>query len=82
MALVACMALVFLASGLALHLHEDGPKATCHVCQALHMPALAAESLPNVAAPELISWNIALTAQTSPADVVRQDHASRAPPAR
>jgi hypothetical protein len=81
MALLAIAAMLFLASGLTiLHLHQDGPETTCHICQALHMPALVAERLDNLAAPERISWNLALPDEAVPSDTFESNHASRAPP--
>lgn len=80
-ALLAIAAMLFLASGLTiLHLHQDGPETTCHICQALHMPALAAERLDDLAAPERVSWNLSLPDEAAPSDTFGLNHASRAPP--
>ncbi len=43
LALLACAALLYFAAGGSLfHEHTNGPDTACHICQALHMPALAA----------------------------------------
>src|SRR5438094_9036900 len=53
-ALVACGALLYFALGATLpHGHAQGPDNACHVCQALHMPALAA-ARPDVVSTALI----------------------------
>ena len=44
--LVACAALLcFALGGAVFHEHSNGPDTACHLCQALHMPALAAARL-------------------------------------
>ncbi len=58
LALLAGVALLYFAAGGAyLHDHKDGRGDTpCHVCQALHLPALVAASVPTVSVPEFFSW--------------------------
>ena len=57
LALFACAALLFFAAGGALlHQHTNGPDAACHICQALHLPALAAAPLDLVSEPEPVTW--------------------------
>jgi hypothetical protein len=41
LAVLACLVLLYVASGVAFLHHHDGPDTTCHVCQVLHAPALA-----------------------------------------
>ena len=82
MALLACAAMVFLASGLTiLHFHKNGRETACHLCHVSHTPTLAAEQLDNLAAPGQVSWNLALPAQPASANPITLDRASRAPPA-
>jgi hypothetical protein len=42
LAVLGCVVLLYVVSGLAfMHHHTQGPETTCHVCQVLHAPALA-----------------------------------------
>jgi hypothetical protein len=46
LALLGCVLLLYVATGLAfLHAHNNGPETTCHVCQVLHAPVLAVARL-------------------------------------
>src|SRR5713101_3640418 len=57
LALVACAALLYFAAGGSLfHQHTNGSENACHICQALHIPALAAARLDLVSTPELVTW--------------------------
>jgi len=81
MALLACAILLyFAAGGTIFHQHTGGPDTACHVCQALHMPALAAAALDLVAAPELITSFLALPQHATPSDPFARQLASRGPP--
>src|SRR6266481_2040029 len=43
LAILGCVALLyFAAGGVFAHQHTGGPETACHVCQSLHVPALAA----------------------------------------
>jgi len=42
LAILGCLALLYFVAGSTLHHHTSGPDTACHICQALHMPALAA----------------------------------------
>jgi len=56
-ALLACVALLYFAAGGSLfHQHTTGPDNACHICQALHMPALAAARLDFSSTPQIITW--------------------------
>jgi hypothetical protein len=67
MALLGCAVLLFFAAGgTFLHHHQGGPETACHVCQTLHMPALAAASLDLVTAPEPITWYSSLPLHADP----------------
>jgi len=80
-ALAACAALLYFASGGALfHQHNGGPDTACHVCQALHMPALAAARLDVVGASEVICWYSSLPQHAAPSSSFSLDCAGRAPP--
>lgn len=80
-ALAACAVLLyFAAGGSLLHQHTGGPDNACHICQSLHVPALAPASLSLVATPELIARYSSLPQHTAPSDSFSIHHASRAPP--
>jgi hypothetical protein len=81
LALLACLALLYFAAGGALlHNHTDGPDTACHICQALHLPALAAERLNLVSSPELVAQFISLPQHAGPSSSFSLHRASRAPP--
>ena len=81
LALMACVALLYFAAGGSLfHQHTNGPDGTCHICQALHMPALAAAPLDLIHAPELISWYSSLPKHVAPSNSFALHRAGRAPP--
>jgi hypothetical protein len=81
LAVFACaVVLYFAAGGSILHRHTNGPETACHICQTLHMPALAAAALGLVAAPELIARFSSLPPHFAPSNSVSLHRASRAPP--
>jgi hypothetical protein len=81
MAVLGCAVLLFFAAGgTFLHQHRGGPDTVCHVCQALHMPALAAASLDLVTAPAPITWHSSILLHVAPEDSFALHRASRAPP--
>jgi hypothetical protein len=81
LAVLACAALLyFAAGGTFLHQHSHGPDTVCHICQALHLPALAATGLNPVATPEVVAWHTSLPQHASPSDSFSLQHAGRAPP--
>ena len=80
-ALLACAALLYFAAGGSfLHEHAKGPDTTCHVCQALHMPTLAAARLDLVRTPEMVTWYFLLPQHSAPSDSFTLHRAGRAPP--
>jgi hypothetical protein len=81
-ALLGCAILLyFAAGGSLLHHHTGGPENACHICQSLHVPALAAAALDDlVAAPELISRYSSLPQDAAPSNSFSLYHAGRAPP--
>jgi len=82
LALVACGALLYFAIGATLpHEHAQGPDGACHVCQALHMPALASAWLDLATAPEIVARYSSLLLHATPTDSFSLQHAGRAPPA-
>ena len=81
-ALLTCAALLYFAVGAAVfHQHSNGPDTACHLCQALHMPALAAARLSLSATPVLVAWYSSTPQHTAPRDSFAFHRASRAPPA-
>jgi hypothetical protein len=80
-AIGACIVLLYFAvGGSLLHQHTGGPENACHVCQSLHVPALAAASLSLVTTPEFIARYASLPQHAAPSDSFSLHHASRAPP--
>src|SRR6266849_2381353 len=79
--LLGCAVLLFFAAGgTFLHHHQGGPNTVCHVCQALHLPALAAASLNLVTTPGPITWYSSILRHAAPEDSFALNRASRAPP--
>src|SRR5467141_2812057 len=80
-AIAACAALLYFAAGGSfLHEHTNAPDSACHICQALHMPALTAARLDLVSTPELVSWYTSLPQHAAPSDSFSLHRAGRAPP--
>ena len=81
LALIACSALLYFALGATLpHGHAQGPDNACHVCQALHMPALAAARLDLVSTPQIVTRYTSLPRHAAPSDSFSLHRAGRAPP--
>jgi hypothetical protein len=81
LALFACATLLYFACGGALlHEHTNGPEAPCHVCQALHAPALASARLAFSIAPAPMVWLSAIPQHAVPNDSFSLHRPSRAPP--
>ncbi len=79
--LFACAILLFFAAaGTFLHHHQGGPETACHICQTLHMPALAAAKLDLVSTPGPITWYSSILLHVAPEDSFALHRASRAPP--
>jgi hypothetical protein len=82
LALLACaMLLYFAVGGTLLHQHKDEPGAVCHICQSLHMPALAAAQQHAAQAPQLVTRSAAIALDAATTDSFGLHRASRAPPA-
>ena len=81
LALLACAALLYFAAGGSLfHQHTNGPATACHICQALHMPALAAARLDLAGTPQVVAWYSSLPQHAAPSDSFSLHRAGRAPP--
>ena len=81
LALLACAALLYFAAGGSLfHQHTKGPDNACHICQALHMPALAAARLDFSSTPQIITWFSSVPQHAGPSDSFSLHRAGRAPP--
>src|SRR5207249_11934966 len=80
-ALVACGALLYFALGASLpHGHAQGPDNACHICQALHIPTLAAARLDLSSTPQIVTWYSSAPQHSAPSDSFSLHRAGRAPP--
>jgi hypothetical protein len=81
LALLACAAMLYFAVGGTLfHQHTNGPDTACHICQALHMPALATARLDLVSTPQIVTWYSSLPQHAAPGNSFSLHRAGRAPP--
>jgi len=81
LAILACAALFYFAAGGSfLHQHTKGPDPACHICQALHMPTLAAAPLDLVSTPEVVTWCSSLPRHAAASDSFALHRTGRAPP--
>ncbi len=81
LALVACAALLYFAAGGSLfHQHTNGPDTACHICQALHMPALAAARLDLAGTLQIVTRFSSLPHHVAPSNSFSLHRAGRAPP--
>src|SRR5207245_3013242 len=81
LALLTCAAMLYFAAGGALfHQHTNGPDTACHVCQALHMPVLAAGRLDFASTPQIFTRYSSLPQSAAPNDSFSLHRAGRAPP--
>ena len=81
LAVLAFAALLYFAVGATLpHAHTQGPDNACHICQALHMPALAAARLDLISTPQIVTWYTSLPQHAAPSDSFSLHRAGRAPP--
>ena len=81
LAVLGCVALLyFAAGGSVLHHHSGGPDTACHICQALHMPALAAAPLDLIPEAREVARYAALPTDAAPQDSFALHRASCAPP--
>lgn len=81
LAVLGCVALLYFAAGGAfVHQHTGGPDTACHVCQSLHMPALAPAALDLIPEARQVAWHAVLPDNVSPLDSFALHRASRGPP--
>jgi hypothetical protein len=81
LAVLGCVALLyFAAGGVFVHQHTGGPDTVCPVCQALHMPTLAAATLEFIPEVRQVAWHATLPDGVRPLDSFALHRASRAPP--
>jgi hypothetical protein len=81
LAILGCVALLyFAAGGVFIHQHTGGADTVCSVCQALHMPVLAAAPVDLLPEGQPVARHAAPTEITSPLDSFATHRASRAPP--
>jgi hypothetical protein len=78
--ILGCMALLYFVGGAFAHQHTGGPDTACHVCQSLHLPALAAAPLDLIPEARQVAWHAVLPENASPLDSFSLHRASRAPP--
>jgi hypothetical protein len=81
LAILGCLALLYFVAGSTLHHHTDGQDTACHVCQALHMPALAVGALDLIPEALQVSWHASAPEHVAPSASFALHRASRAPPA-
>lgn len=81
LAILGCVALLYFAAGGAyVHQHTGGPETACHVCQSLHVPALAAASLDLIPEARQVAWHAVLPESAAALESFSLHRASRAPP--
>jgi len=82
LAILGCVALLYFAAGGAfVHQHTGGSETACHVCQSLHVPALAAAPLDLIPETRQVAWHAVLPENAAPLDSFSLHRAPRAPPA-
>ncbi|HEY2462246.1 MAG TPA: hypothetical protein VGI16_15665 [Candidatus Acidoferrum sp.] len=82
LAILGCVALLYLAAGGSfLHAHTQGHDNPCHICQSVHIPALAAAAHNLIPDVEPVAWHCSVPLRTAPTDSFDVLRASRAPPA-
>src|SRR5215831_5546736 len=79
LALLAGLALFYFVAG-GDYLHEHKGSTSCHVCQALHLPALAPATLTGIAKPVFASSHYSQPVHAAPSEAFSLYHAGRAPP--
>jgi len=81
LAIFGCIALLYFAGGgVFIHQHTGGPETACHVCQSLHVPALALAALDLSPEARQVAWHAILPDNVSPLDSFALHRASRGPP--
>ena len=80
LAIVGCVALLYFAAGGAFVHNHGGGGTACHVCQSLHVPALAATRLQAVPEVLQVARHTVLPDSVAPLEPFALHRASRAPP--
>jgi hypothetical protein len=81
LAILGCIALLYFAGGGAfVHQNSGGPDTACHVCQSLHVPALAAAPLSLIPEARQVARHTVVRDNLAPLDSFALHRASRAPP--
>jgi hypothetical protein len=81
LAILGCVVLLYVASGVAfLHHHSNGPETACHVCQALHAPALAVSPHDLIPGAHQVARSSSTTALFNVTNFVASHRTPRAPP--
>ena len=81
LAVIGCITLLYLAVGGAfVHNHTGGGATACHVCQSLHVPALAAARLDLIPEAPQVAWHTVIPDSVILAEPFALHRASRAPP--
>jgi len=75
-----CLALLYLAGGGNLLHQHSGADAVCHVCQALHAPALTIAFSGILSAPQISGWHSSRPVFAAVSDEFSLLRAGRAPP--
>ena len=79
--LLTLLMLLYVVSGVAfLHHHSKGPETTCHVCQALHAPALAFSPNDLIPAAHQVARSSSTTELFNVTNFVASHRTPRAPP--
>lgn len=82
LAILGCVALLYFAAGGAFaHEHTSGPDTACHICQSLHIPALAPAALDLIPEARQVAWHAVIPISAAPLNSFSLHRASRAPPA-
>jgi len=80
LAILGCLALLYFVAGATLHHHTGDSDTACHMCQALHMPALAVAPLDLIPGAQHVTWHASAPEHAAPSDSFSLHRASRAPP--
>jgi hypothetical protein len=81
LAIFSCVVLLYVASGVAfLHHHSNGPETACHICHALHAPALTVSPHDLIPAAHQVARSSSTTALFNVTNFVASHRTPRAPP--
>jgi hypothetical protein len=79
-ALICLAVLYFAGGGSLLHQHHSGSDVVCHVCQALHAPALAVSFSGIASGPQIAGWHDSRPVFRAELDEFSLLRSGRAPP--